>query len=159
MSEISSKTFVLNTLKRIGAEQAKQLQEKSKDMTGTEINAESDYIPDFIQAKQVKNMSQREIGFICKSSAGRVVKLIQSYDSDVYTDEPENLPSQWGFVWSTDPKKALPFIAISTSPYSEGECCTSAGKVYRSTIDNNVWEPTSYPQGWEEVGAIDSVIS
>ena len=25
------------------------------------------------------------------------------------------------------------------------------GKVYESLIDNNVWSPSSYPQGWQEV--------
>lgn len=25
------------------------------------------------------------------------------------------------------------------------------GSVYRSTINNNVWSPNSYPAGWEEV--------
>lgn len=25
------------------------------------------------------------------------------------------------------------------------------GPVYRSTIDNNIWPPADYPQGWEEV--------
>ena len=59
-------------------------------------------------------------------------------------------------MWSTDPAKALPFVAISTSPYSVGECCTEGGKVYRSTIDNNVWAPSAYPQGWEEVTAEDA---
>ena len=88
-------------------------------------------------------------GFVCRSSAGRVVRLIQNYDSSIYTQEPEDLPAQWGFVWSTDPEKALPFIAISTSPYMTGDCCTENDIVYRSTIDNNVWAPSAYPQGWE----------
>ena len=25
------------------------------------------------------------------------------------------------------------------------------GKVYESLIDNNVWSPIGYPQGWKEV--------
>lgn len=113
--------------------------------------AEEEKIPDFQAAKVVKNMLERPVGFVCRSSAGRVVKLLQVYDSDVYTQEPEELPAQWGFKWSTDPAKALPFIAISTSPFNKGECCTEGDKIYRSTIDNNVWPPSAYLQGWEEV--------
>ena len=87
------------------------------------------------------------------SPAGRVVRLLQPYDSTIYTQVPEELAAQWGFVWSTDPAKALPFVAISTSPYKKGDCCTEGGKVYRSTLDNNVWSPSAYPQGWDEVSA------
>lgn len=122
-------------------------------MTGTEMYAEEEKIPDFQAAKALKNMLERPVGFVCRSSAGRVVKLLQVYDSNVYTQEPEDLPAQWGFKWSTDPAKALSFVAISTSPYSKGECCTEGDKIYRSTIDNNVWSPSAYPQGWEEVSA------
>lgn len=57
-----------------------------------------------------------------------------------------------GFVCrSTDPAKALPFVALSTSPYGIGDCCTYSGKTYRSKIANNVHAPDAYPAGWEEV--------
>ena len=69
----------------------------------------------------------------------------------IYTQEPEDLPAQWGFYWSTDPKKALPFISLATSPYMTGDCCTEGGQIWRSAIDNNVWAPSAYPQGWEVV--------
>lgn len=138
-----------------GLSDAADLQERSASMDGTALYAEEEKIPDFQAAKQVKNMLQRPVGFICRSTAGRVVKLLQVYDSNTYPQEPEELPAQWGFKWSTDPAKALPFIALSTSPYGKGECCTEGDKIYRSTIDNNVWAPSAYPQGWEEVTAED----
>lgn len=134
-----------------GKADAADLQGRSSTMTGTQLYAEEEKIPDFQAAKAVMNMLQRPVGFVCRSSAGRVVKLLQVYDSDIYTQEPEELPAQWGFKWSTDPAKALPFIALSTSPYGKDECCTEDDKIYRSTIDNNVWAPSAYPQGWEEV--------
>ena len=55
---------------------------------------------------------------------------------------------------SADPAKALPFVALSTSPYGEGDCCTEGGHVYRSTMKNNVWAPSEYPQGWEDLGPV-----
>ena len=134
-----------------GRRQALALQEKAPEMTGTELYAEDGNIPSFLAAKATMNMLDRPAGFVCKSTAGRVVRLIQNYDSDIYTQEPEELPAQWGFAWSTDPAKALPFVAMSTSPYNKGDCCTEGSKVYRSTLDNNVWSPSAYPQGWEEV--------
>lgn len=140
-------------MRKSGKAVAESLQTDAENMTGTELYAAEDYIPDFAAAVAKKNMLERKAGmtdgFVCRSSAGRVVRLIQNYDSSIYTQEPEDLPAQWGFVWSTDPEKALPFIAISTSPYMTGDCCTENDIVYRSTIDNNVWAPSAYPQGWE----------
>lgn len=138
-----------------GKTDALDLQSRSAEMNGTQLYAEEEKIPDFLAAKALKNMLQRPVGFVCKSTAGRVVRLLQVYDSNTYPGEPETLPAQWGFVWSTDPSKALPFVAISTSPYGIGECCTENGKVYRSTIENNVWAPSAYPQGWKEVTGED----
>ena len=134
-----------------GLAAAAAVQEKSAEMTGTELNGAKGDIPRFTEAVKKKNMLERKIGFICKSSAGRVVKLIQLYDSAIYTQEPEELPAQWGFVWSNDPAHALPFVAMSTSPYMAGNCCTEKDEVFRSKIDNNVWAPSAYPDGWEKV--------
>jgi hypothetical protein len=69
----------------------------------------------------------------------------------VYTAEPEELPAQYGFVWSDDPDKALPFVAISTSPYMKGNCCTENNVIYRSKIDNNVHAPSAYADGWTRI--------
>lgn len=148
---MTKKAMVLETLRRSGKMLAQAVQEKADSMTGTELNAEATFIPDFAAAVAKKNMLERPIGFVCKSTAGRVVKLLQPYDSTIYTGEPEELPAQWGFVWSKEPKHALPFVAISTSPYSKGECCIDDGIVYRSVEDNNTWKPSDYPQGWEAV--------
>ena len=154
---MTDKEFVLNTLQKAGLTQAQAIQEKANGMTGAELYIEEDYIPAFTAACAAKNMLKRKAGqtdgFVCRSSAGRVVRLIQNYDSTIYTQEPEDLPAQWGFYWSTDPAKALPFVALSTSPYMTGGCCTEGGKTWRSIIDNNVWAPSAYPQGWKEVTA------
>lgn len=148
---LTNREFVLDTMRLYGRAQARNIQAKADDMTGTELYEEEGFIPDFKAACAFKNMVQRSIGFTCKSPSGRIVQLLQPYDSTIYTDEPEQLPAQWGFKWSTDPTKALPFIALSTSPYMTGDCCTEDGNTYRSKIDNNVFAPSAYPQGWEEV--------
>lgn len=138
-----------------GRRQALALQERSSGLSGTELNAEDDKIPAFREAVKHQNMLERkagqEDGFVCKSTAGRVVRLIQNYDSDIFTAEPEELPAQWRFVWSQDPAKALPFISLSTSPYNTGDCCTEGEGTFRSTMDGNVWAPSAYPRGWEAV--------
>ena len=140
---------MMEIIKHMAKLAAQAVQDKSSEMTGTELNAEDKFIPDFQTAKARMNMLERKAGFVCKSSAGRVVKLLQPYDSDIYTGEPEELPAQWGFVWSDDPAHAKPFVALSTSPYMKDNCCLWEGVTYRSTIDNNVWSPADYPGGWE----------
>jgi len=140
-----TENLILETLKRVGKIVAKDLQEKSSEMTGTELYEDKLFIPKFDPKRQYLNF---QAGYICKSDAGRVVKLLQPYDSSIFTQQPEELPAQWGFYWSQNPDEALPFAAISTSPYMTGDCCMIDDKVYRSTIDNNIWSPVDYPQGW-----------
>ena len=136
-----------------GRTAALDLQKSAPTMTGTQLYDATQEIPDFQAAKATQNMLTRHAGmkdgFVCKSSAGRVVRLIQAYDSDTYPQEPEDLPAQWGFAWSQDPAHALPFISLATSPYMIGDVCTENGTVYRSTHDDNVWAPSAYPDWWE----------
>lgn len=149
------KDYVLDAMRRQGRLLALDLQSRADDMTSSELYAEIDYIPDFTEAVKTKNMMERTAdmknGFVCKTSAGLIVRLIQNYDSDVYTAEPEELDAQWGYVWSNDPAKALPFVSLATSPYYVGNCCTENGKTYRSKMGNNVHAPSAYPEGWEEI--------
>lgn len=39
----------------------------------------------------------------------------------------------------------------STNPYMIGDRVIFEGKIYESTVDNNVWSPADYPAGWREV--------
>ena len=160
---MTDKELVLQVLQDYSRDKAAALQKASADMTGTELYAQEQYIPDFAAACALKNMLERETGFVCRSTAGRVCRLLQPYDSTIYTDEPENLPAQWGFVWSTDPYKALPFVAMSTSPYNTGDCCTYPAEdgvdhVYRSGQDGNVWPPRTVNIKWDDLGTVEEVM-
>lgn len=86
------------------------------------------------------------------------MKLIQPYDSDIYTQEPEELQAQWAPYWSKDPLKARPFIALSTAPWMTGDCCTDAGHVWQAKQDNVVWAPSTNPEFWTDLGTIESVM-
>lgn len=39
----------------------------------------------------------------------------------------------------------------STNPYMKGDRVRYKGKIYESTMDNNVWSPEDYPAAWREV--------
>lgn len=151
---MTSKERVLQRERDRGRMAAQAVQEAAPTMTGTELNAVDDRIPRFTEAVKHMNMLDRkagqEDGFVCRSSAGRVVRLIQNYNSDVFTGEPEELPAQFRFVWSHDPAKAQPFIASSTSYYNTGDCCLNrAGQPVRSKIDVNTFDPDVSPEFWE----------
>ena len=67
--------------------------------------------------------------------------------------EPHNTPALWAEVkdegdipvWS-QPDASNPFMKGDKVRYPDAE-----GPVYESTIDNNVWSPADYPQGWQLV--------
>lgn len=147
-----NKEQFLELVKKMGKLSAEAIQNKADALTGTELYTEADFIPTFSMALGKMNMLERPIGFVCRSPQGRVVKLLQPYDSTVFTQEPEELPAQWGFKWSTNPKHALPFIALSTSPYDMSDCCIGSDDViYRSKININTYDPVVSPQFWEVV--------
>ena len=159
----TDKELVLQAMREYGQRKAAELQAASAGMSGTELYAAEDYIPDFAVACAQKNMLERKTGFVCRSTAGRVVRLLQPYDSTIYTDEPEALPAQWGLVWSTDPRKALPFVALADSPYNTNNCCTYPAKdgvdhVYRSGQDGNVWPPRTVNVKWTDLGTVEEVM-
>lgn len=164
---MTDKELVLQVLQDYSRDKAAALQADQINMTGTELYAQEQYIPDFQAARATQNMmtrnAGRENGFVCRSTAGRVVRLLQNYDSTIYTGEPETLPAQWGFVWSKDPKKARPFVAISTSPYNTDECCIYPAEdgvdhVYRSGQDGNVWPPRTVNIQWTDLGTVEEVM-
>ena len=164
---MTDKEFVLEVLKEFGRQRAEQIQMQSSNMTEDELYISENFIPSFQAARSNKNMLKRKAGsldgFVCKSSAGRIVRLIQNYDSSIHTQEPEELLAYWKFLWPTDPWKALPFIAVSTSPYNTNQCCTypidihaeiPEIHVWASEQDNNVWAPGTSDVRWKDLGKV-----
>ena len=39
----------------------------------------------------------------------------------------------------------------STNAYMKGDKVKFEGKIYESLIDSNIWSPSAYPAGWQEV--------
>ena len=79
-------------------------------------------------------------------------KCLQAHTSQA-TWTPTDAPSLWAKVLITGTETTPPEWEQpgSTNPYMTGDRVTYGGKVYESTIDNNVWKPDEYPQGWKEV--------
>lgn len=78
-------------------------------------------------------------------------KVLQTHTSQ--SDwAPNSAPSLFAKVLTSVAGEPLPWQQpASTNPYMIGDRVTYKGKVYESLIDNNVWAPDAYPQGWKEV--------
>lgn len=81
-------------------------------------------------------------------------KCLQAHTSQ-NTWTPTDAPSLWAKVLITGTETTPPEWEQpgSTNPYMTGDRVTYNGKVYESTIDNNVWRPDEYPEGWKEIDA------
>lgn len=145
---MESKAFVLEKMREIGLEAAAKLQKEATNLTGTEIIDRESDIPDFDANKQYLNW----LAGMTVRDDGQVWQLLQPYDSTVYTDKPANLRAQWGLCHTKNPKKAKPYVEPqgTSGMYMKDECCVQNDVVYISLIDNNVWAPESYPDGWKK---------
>lgn len=151
--------FILNAMRTAGAADASAIAAKS-------VSGEADSTVLIAAEEQIPTWRQRDytdvpIGTPYKY-ADQVYKLWQAHDA---TNQPDWTPDQavslWDICHTTDPAKAKPYVAPqgTRGMYQISEVCTEGGIIYSSTIDNNVWQPSAYPQGWEEIDISGGVIS
>lgn len=122
---------------------------------GTVLIDQEDTIPTWRQ----RDYSQVPVGTPYKWQ-GQVYKLWQQHDATQQpTWSPDQAVSLWDVCHTTDPAKAKPYTAPQGSRglYNNGEVCLVDGHVWRSIMDNNAWTPSGYPQGWEDLGAVETV--
>lgn len=78
-------------------------------------------------------------------------KVLQNHTSQG-SWTPEAAPSLFAKVLTSTTGEILEWEQpSSTNPYMKGDKVKFKGKIYESLIDNNVWSPEAYPQGWKEV--------
>ena len=79
-------------------------------------------------------------------------KVLQDHKSQAAWN-PEVAVSLFAKVLTDPAGTPLPWVKPgSTNPYKKGDrVLWTDGKVYESTIDNNVWSPSEYPAGWKVV--------
>lgn len=77
-------------------------------------------------------------------------KCLQAHTSQA-TWTPTDAPSLWAKVLIPTPGEIPDWEQpSSTNPYSKGDKVRHNGKIWTSTIDNNVWEPGTV-EYWKEV--------
>lgn len=76
-------------------------------------------------------------------------KVLQNHTSQEGW-EPNNAPSLFATILTSITGEPLEWVQPdSTNPYMKGDKVIFEGQVYESLIDNNVWSPEAYPQGWQ----------
>lgn len=106
----------------------------------------TDYFPEWDGAGHAYSVGDRV------TYEGTLYKVLQAHTSQS-TWTATDAPSLFAKVLVTGDEDTPPEWEQpdSTNPYMKGDRVTYNGKVYESLIDNNVWSPENYPQGWQEV--------
>lgn len=83
---------------------------------------------------------------------GDLYKVLQDHTSQA-SWTPDAAPSLFAKVLVTGDEDTPPEWQQpdSTNAYMTGDRVTFEGHIYESLIDNNVWKPTDYPQGWKQI--------
>ena len=82
---------------------------------------------------------------------GNVYKCLQSHTAQA-SWTPTDAPSLWAKVLAPSPDVIPDWEQPdSTNGYMTGNKVRYNGHVYESLIDNNIWPPDGYPQGWRLV--------
>lgn len=125
-----------------------------------DIETIANYTPDEEAKKYIWTYSQWEsdVDYLVGDKAifhEVLYKCLQAHKSQD-TWNPEEAPSLWVKVINEDPSGDIPVWEqpSSENPYMKGDKVhfpTIDDAVYESLIDNNVWSPEVYPNGWKEI--------
>lgn len=82
---------------------------------------------------------------------GRLFKVLQAHTSqEDWT--PSRAPSLFAEILTSESGEPQEWQQpSSTNPYLTGDQVIYNGIVYESLIDNNVWSPDAYPEGWKRI--------
>lgn len=70
---------------------------------------------------------------------------------DTYENSPDAAPTLWSSIDYKDGERIIPLVITASTAFANGEKGWWGDVLYESTIDNNVWTPDAYPEGWKEV--------
>ena len=136
----------------MGRTDAETLREKavSGEVTDTEIIASEQAVPEW---SEKKDYTDAAVGTPV-SHDGQIYGLIQPHNAAHYPNTtPATLPALWRVKHTTDPSKAKPWVApTSTSDmYLAGECMVWTDGVVKRAKRDTVYSPAEYADDWEVV--------
>lgn len=134
------------------------LQEENNHLKSTIERLEEKY-KEFVEQKNEYEVGKRyEAGDIFQYK-GVAYTVVQKHVSQKDW-EPDKTPALYKKTNSTV-ENTNAVLQEFTQPtgahdsYKKGDKVIFNNKVYESTIDNNVWAPSTYPQGWNDLGAVE----
>ena len=154
---MSAKDRVLARERARGRSDALDLAGRAPDLDGTAIIAEEDHIPAWSEtAVYTTDM----IGWPVQDD-GQVYTILQAHTpANNPGVRPADLPAIYSRQNTSDPARAKPWMAPAgiSGVYVRGNCAVDEGHVWRSKFDgSNVWRPSEYPAGWEDLGTVEEV--
>lgn len=153
---MTAKENVLSRERARGRSDALGLAARASGMDGTAIIAEEDHIPLWREdAVYTADM----VGWPLQDG-DQVYTLLQAHTpANNPGSRPADLPAIYSRRNTTDPKRAKPWMAPNgtSGMYMKEDCAVDGGHIWRSRMDNNVWKPTEYPDGWEDLGSLEEV--
>ena len=153
---MTSKERVLSRERQRGRADALGLAARAADLDGTAIIAEEDHIPLWREdAVYTADMLGWPV-----TDGGQVYTILQPHTpANNPGSRPADLPAIYSRKNTQDPKRAKAWMPPDglSGQYLIGDCAVDAGHVWRSSIGNNVWKPSEYPDGWEDLGTVEEV--
>ena len=125
------------------AEQLRQeLNEIIGEMTDEEAIERPIFFPNWKSGKEYTINERVRYG-------GRIFKVLQNHTSqEDWT--PSRAPSLFAEILTSETGEPQEWQQpSSTNPYLTGDKVIYNGQIYESLIDNNIWSPVDYPQGWK----------
>lgn len=164
---MNSKELVINVLRAQGKADALSLRTRASGLSGTEIIAEEDKIPEFDPKKDYTGWPRGAPVYDLIDGEKQVFTLLIPHNAAHYPGvRPNNNRTLWSLTHTKDPAKAKAFIPPNgiSGLYMEGEVCADfdgngTRMVYRSKVNDNPYAPSEYAGSWELIGPYVEVMS
>lgn len=152
-----TKAEILALMKEKGKADALDLRARAKDLDGTAIIAEESKVPQFDPEKDYSDWAVGSPVWEEVDGERQVFGLIQPHNASYYPGStPSNTRALWSLKHTKDQAKAKSWVApLGTSGmYDADEVCTHNGHIWKSTQDNNPYEPgvTGTESFWTDLG-------
>lgn len=72
---------------------------------------------------------------------------VDIWDTEVF--HPDNAPALWEDISYRDGYRIIPETITAGTAFMKDECGWWGDILYVSLLDNNVWTPSAYPDGWK----------
>lgn len=70
---------------------------------------------------------------------------------DTLENNPDNAPTLWEDIAYKEGYRTIPETITVGTAFAKDECGWWKDSLYKSLLDNNVWNPEQHPTGWELV--------